>query len=163
MDILDKAIDHLTGEWAVVSGAPVLSILTAILIILGIWRLTQWAFERQIEGLRDQVKALDERLSLAREKFNQAEEQKKRLEADIETLRRQIRQHASAVAIAGTSSSMESNVVTFNQLWDAARTTIAPGTEMSYFMPASPPPRQETKQSRLARFVTALLGPRDPR
>lgn len=55
-------------------GAPVLSILTAILITLVIWRLTQWAFARQIEGLRDQIKALDERLSLAREKFDRAEE-----------------------------------------------------------------------------------------
>ena len=55
-------------------GAPVLSILTAILSTLVIWRLTQWAFARQIVGLREQIKALDERLSLAREKFDRAEE-----------------------------------------------------------------------------------------
>lgn len=97
-------IKFLTGEWAVVAAAPVLSLCLVALGAAAVWLVRNWLDNREIAGLRAKVEAMEERLQLAHDKLEEANKARDAAMQFLNQLRSQVTSQASQQTIGTTTS-----------------------------------------------------------
>jgi hypothetical protein len=95
-----------TQEWPLIRGAPHLVIAGAIAIALAVWALVNWAYHRQIKGLKAQSGAWEARLALAHDREAIVLQKRNELEATVQLLNNQITTNAATDKIAATTQSV---------------------------------------------------------
>jgi hypothetical protein len=97
-------IKFLTGEWAVVAAAPVLSLCLVALGAAAVWLVRNWLDNREIAGLRAKVEAMEERIQLAHDKLEEANKARDAAMQFLNQLRSQVTSQASQQTIGTTTS-----------------------------------------------------------
>jgi Xaa-Pro aminopeptidase len=97
-------IKFLTGEWAVVAAAPVLSLCLVALGAAAVWLVRNCLDNREIAGLRAKVEAMEERLQLAHDKLEEANKARDAAMQFLNQLRSQVTSQASQQTIGTTTS-----------------------------------------------------------
>lgn len=115
-----------TDEWAVIAAAPVLSILLFAIGVCVAWWARNWFENREIAGLRAQISAKDERLQLAHDKQDEANEARDAAVARLHQLQSEVRSGASTKAIAATTSATVSAISTWGQRADELSKILGP-------------------------------------
>jgi hypothetical protein len=86
-DLFDRAFWQ--GQWDAFANAPVPSLILLAVGAASAWWLRGQTKEGEINGLKAQIAALDERLTLAAEKMQQREETVRKLDDELTKLREQ--------------------------------------------------------------------------
>jgi uncharacterized protein HemX len=99
---MEWLLQHGTQELGAFMNAPVLCVAFLILGIV----LARWFFKGQMEGLREQTRACEQRLSLAREQEQAATKKASETKDAIQFLSKQFANNAQPIEIAATVASV---------------------------------------------------------
>lgn len=101
-------IEFWTKALSAVLAAPVIFVLAVAAAGGLIWRLINWAYAREIAGLKSEIGALKERLRLAQDEQKEIAAIRERLERQMGELQEEIRSKAPQHVLAATSASTQS-------------------------------------------------------
>jgi septal ring factor EnvC (AmiA/AmiB activator) len=121
--------------WPVMAAAPIPAFIVMAAAAIAAWWFRGKIVIGEITALNARIGALEERLRLAADKFQSAEDEKKRLETSLQELKRQIEAGAPKYALTNSSASAETHMIVLGRLLGDLRTTIVPTEGVTFMLP----------------------------
>lgn len=97
----------LQSEWAVMTGAPILTIGGATAIAGSVWFVVNWLRSQEVSGAKSQVEAWKARWELGKDKFDELQAKNEELQSLVKNLTSQIEAHATQAALRATSEKID--------------------------------------------------------
>lgn len=136
--------------WPVLAAAPVPALILMAVAAVAAWWLHGSIDQGEIRGLkaetnglRAQIAALEERLRLATDEFRHVAEEKKRLDAALQQLQRQIEAGASQQTLTNTSSSVAASGLVLDKWLTHMGKTVT--NQSAYYLDEIIPPKKDEK------------------
>ena len=137
--MLEDIKTTLEAQWPVITGAPSL-----ILVLIAVAMIVAWILRGGLA--RGRLRALEDRLRLAADRFETAATEKADLEKAMGRLERSVFDVNDAkdrVALGAQCAAVQSHIRKFTDLWSQIGGSLGPPREISH---AKPPPKNHNKK-----------------